>query len=222
MEFRVDGRPLEFEPDALIIAGYTGRDRSAVDVHIAELAEAGIAPPLAIPAFFSVGPDSLVVSDHIQVLHQETSGEVEVVLVVDGEDCYVGIGSDHTDRRAERLDIGVSKQLCKKPLGRELWPLSMVEGRWEDLSLASHITVNGSRDRYQEGFASANIPPEELLGMTPFRIRPERFVLFTGTIPVVGGIRHADHFEGSISDARSAKSLELSYGIQVQELLANG
>ena len=222
MEFLVGNRSFEFVPDALVIAGYTGRDRNTVDAHIAELAEEGIAPPSSVPAFFSASPDALLVGDQIEVLHSETSGEVEVVLVVDGGDAYVGVGSDHTDRRAERLDIGVSKQLCKKPLGRELWPLSTVEGRWEDLSLVSDITVGGSKDRYQQGSASANLSPEALLEMIPFRIRPARFVLFTGTIPVVGGIRHADCFEASIKDAGLGKSLDLSYAIRVQNALTNG
>jgi hypothetical protein len=121
---------------------------------------------------------------------------------MDGRDAYVGVGSDHTDRRAERLDIGLSKQLCRKPIGHELWPLSSVGGMWDDLSLVSDIEVGGLDHRYQEGPASANLSPEELLEMIPFQVQPERFVLFTGTIPVVGGIRHADRFEVVIEPKR--------------------
>ena len=222
MKFLVGDRSLEFVPDAVVIAGYTGRDRSTVDAHIAELAEEGIVPPSSVPAFFNVSPEALIVGDQIDVLHSETSGEVEVVLVVDGGDAYVGVGSDHTDRRAERLDIGVSKQLCRKPLGPELWPMSLVEGRWDDLSLVSNITVGGSEHCYQQGSASANLSPEELREMIPFQVQPERFVLFTGTIPVINGIRHADRFEASITDVRGGRSLDLSYGIRIQDAFANG
>ena len=222
MKFLIGDSPFDFVPDAVVIAGYTGRDRSTVDAHIAELAEEGIAPPSSVPAFFNISPEALIVGDQIDVLHSGTSGEVEVVLLVDGSDAYVGVGSDHTDRRAERLDIGLSKQLCRKPIGHELWPLSSVGGRWSDLSLVSEITVGGLEHRYQEGPASANLSPEELLEMIPFQVQPERFVLFTGTIPVVGGIRHADRFEASITDARTGRSLDLSYGIRIQDAFDNG
>ncbi len=222
MEFTVEGEPLRFAAEAVIVAGYTGRERATVESHISELAEQGIAPPSSIPAFFSMPTNSAAIVDEVEVFHKETSGEVEVVLVVDGSDIYLGIGSDHTDRRAERLDIGLSKQVCRKPLGPDLWPLDTVRDRWDTLVLSSEITTEGNTCQYQSGVAGANLSPQELLKMIPFRQRPERFVVFTGTIPVIGGIRHADRFEATISDSLMGDSLTLGYEIRVCDSLANG
>ena len=222
MKFEIEGRAREISLEAAVIAGYTGRDRKAVDAHIDELAEQGIAPPATVPAFFSISPDTLTFAEHIEVLHMETSGEVEILIVVDNGETFVGIASDHTDRRTERLDIGVSKQLCRKPIGHELWPLETVQDRWDELHLASDISISGVRSRYQEGLAATNISPMELLEMVPFELRPKRYVLFTGTIPVMGGIRHADRFDGSVTDLAQGRSLRLSYEVLVQNWLDEG
>jgi len=49
LEFQVVGTNETFAlvPRAVVIAGYTGKDRAAVDRHIQELAEAGLPPGLA-------------------------------------------------------------------------------------------------------------------------------------------------------------------------------
>jgi len=41
MEFLVEGAPRRIEITTLIIAGWTGRDKTAVEHHIAELAAIG-------------------------------------------------------------------------------------------------------------------------------------------------------------------------------------
>ena len=38
--------------DTLVIAGWTGRDRAAVDHHVRELAAIGVKPPATIPCVF--------------------------------------------------------------------------------------------------------------------------------------------------------------------------
>ena len=43
-----DGATLAVEIHELIVAGWAGRDRAAVDHHIAELAELGVAPPSSV------------------------------------------------------------------------------------------------------------------------------------------------------------------------------
>jgi len=43
------------------------------------------------------------------------------VLVAESDTMYVGVGSDHTDRKVEAYGVTVSKQMCPKPIGRELW-----------------------------------------------------------------------------------------------------
>ena len=64
------------------------------------LAAKGIPGPKSIPVLFPVVCHALTTDSVIEVYGSETSGEVEYVLCVVSEDeVYVGLGSDHTDRR---------------------------------------------------------------------------------------------------------------------------
>src|SRR4051794_12691923 len=63
--------------DNLVIAGWTGRDRKAIDHHIEELAALGIAGPTAIPCFYRAAVDNLTTATDLQFLGQDSSGEVE-------------------------------------------------------------------------------------------------------------------------------------------------
>ncbi len=44
---------LPFEAERLVIAGWAGRDETAVRRHIEELAELGVPPPSRTPLFYS-------------------------------------------------------------------------------------------------------------------------------------------------------------------------
>src|SRR5687768_15705876 len=105
----------------LIIAGWTGRDRAAVDRHIRELAELGVRPPARTPIFYRVAASLLTTSAAVDVIGRESTGEVECVLLNHGGEWWVGVGSDHTDRKAETVGVTLSKQLCPKPLAASLW-----------------------------------------------------------------------------------------------------
>ena len=59
---------------------------------------------------------------------------------------WVGLGSDHTDRKAETIGIALSKQLCAKVLGRTLWRLEEIADRWDRLMLRSFATPRARRD----------------------------------------------------------------------------
>lgn len=54
MLFETPSGPLETQITQGIVAGWTGRDRAAVDHHIAELADLGVAPPSEVPLFYRV------------------------------------------------------------------------------------------------------------------------------------------------------------------------
>jgi hypothetical protein len=61
----------------LIVAGWTGRDRAAVDRHIKELAELGVKPPARTPIFYRVATSLLTTSDAVDVNCRDSTGEVE-------------------------------------------------------------------------------------------------------------------------------------------------
>ena len=64
--------------EQLVIAGWTGRDETALRKHIKELKEIGVKPPKTTPIFYRVAANLMVFSDVIQVSGPDTSGEIEI------------------------------------------------------------------------------------------------------------------------------------------------
>ena len=117
----IDGTEREFAPEALVVIGYAGRDRAAVEHHIDELAELGVPRPASIPLFMVFPPWLMSQEPSITVAGSHTSGEAEIVMVVDGDEAFITIGSDHTDRVLEAVDIVASKGVCPKPVATAAW-----------------------------------------------------------------------------------------------------
>src|SRR5215813_3656738 len=163
MDFHVGGAPRRIEISQLVIAGWTGRDRASVEKHIAELEAIGVKRPRAVPVFYRVAAHLLTTARETEVVGGHSSGEVEFVLVSAPDGLFVGVGSDHTDRKVEAYGVTVSKQMCPKPIGRELWPFAELDAHWDRLVLRSHVTRGGRRVLYQEGEASNMRPPRDLL-----------------------------------------------------------
>src|SRR4051812_42966339 len=155
LSFYLHGRhgkqPIEVEPAALIVAGWTGRDEAALRHHIEELAAIGVPRPSSVPVFYRNSVLNLTQAPVLEVLGPDTSGEAEPAVVALGDRLCLTVGSDHTDRKVETLGIALSKQLCAKPLGRELWLLDEVAGHWDQLKLRSYATIDGARVLYQDG-----------------------------------------------------------------------
>jgi hypothetical protein len=75
----------------------------------------------------------------MKVLGEHTSGEAEAVLLVAGNDIWVAVGSDHTDRELDKVNIVASKQVCPKPVSAEVWRYADARERWDSLALRSWI-----------------------------------------------------------------------------------
>ena len=197
MRLEIEGRERVFEPAVLVVIGYAGRDRAAVEAHIDELAELGVPRPASIPLYMTFPPWLISQEPSITVAGLHTSGEAELVVVVDGGDMFVTLGSDHTDRVLEAVDIVASKGICPKPVANTAWAASSIGDRWDDLTLRS--SIDGGV-RYQDGPVAANLPPLELVEAIPWSQEPPRcFVAFTGTVPVIGGIRPSASFHGELA-----------------------
>ncbi|MFI1379876.1 DUF2848 family protein [Embleya sp. NPDC020886] len=140
---------LEISQPRLIVAGYTAGDEAAATRHIEELAAIGIPAPATVPAFQDLDPALLTAAETIEVNGAGTSGEVEPVIIRHDGRFFLAVGSDHTDREVERVDIAAAKAACPKPVGAavvELGPdLAGVD--WE--SLVARSWVDGRL--YQEG-----------------------------------------------------------------------
>ncbi len=213
MEFLVEGAPRRIEITTLIVAGWTGRDKAAVEHHIAELAAIGVKRPRIVPCFYRVGANLLTTTGAVEVVGEDSSGEVEFVLVSAPEGLYVGVGSDHTDRKVEAYGVTVSKQMCPKPIGRELWRFTEVEKHWDRLVLRSHVTRQGRRRLYQEGAVSGMLAPRDLLARladSGARLSPGT-AMFCGTLAVQGEIGGGERFEIELHDPLNKRSLRHGY-----------
>ena len=218
MRLEIEGAERAFAPAALVVVGYAGRDRAAVEHHIDELAELGVPRPASVPLFIVFPPGLVSQEPSIAVTGSNTSGEAEIVVVVDGGEAFVTLGSDHTDRTLEAVDIVASKGVCPKPVARSGWSAVEVGDRWDDLVLRSRIDGDVP---YQDGSAAANLHPLELVAAIPWAGRPpDCFVAFTGTVPVIGGIRPSTGFRAEL-DGPGLSPIELSYRVEAVPGLAN-
>lgn len=218
--FQVGGAERALRIERLIIAGWTGRDRAAVDHHIAELAAIGVKPPRAVPCFYRVGASLLTTATSIDVAGTDSSGEVEFVLVATPEGLCVGVGSDHTDRKVEAYGVTVSKQMCPKPVGPELWRLADVEDHWDRLELRSHVVRSGRRSLYQEGAVSKMLKPADLIARMPESpgALPSGTAMFCGTLAVQGEIGGGERFEIELADPVKRRRLRHAYDVRCLEI----
>ncbi len=171
--------------------------------------------PSRTPVFYRASASLLTLSDAIEVLGDDTSGEVEVVVVKRADGLWVGVGSDHTDRALERTSVAHSKQVCPKIVSSELWRADEVSPHWDQLVLRSWAHRGGERKLYQDGTAAAMRPPEELIA--GFEADGGRFevgtAMFCGTLSAIGGIAPADAFEIELRDDVLGRVLHHQYRI---------
>ena len=208
--------PLTMSIDQTVIAGWTGRDQVARDKHIAELEAIGIARPATTPIYYRCSSRRLTTSDVIEVCGGDSSGEVEFVLIGWQGRIFVGLGSDHTDRKVEAYSVTVSKQMCDKPMSPVLWELEEVIGHWDQMILRSWAWFDGQRTLYQEGTLDAMLPVKELIdrgfGKSGF---PDGCAMFGGTFAAKGGIRPSVRFEYELEDPVLKRKLTHAYDVIV-------
>lgn len=199
----------------LVIAGWTGRDREALERHIGELEALGVKRPSTTPIFYRVSVNRATLATRIEVTSGETSGEVEFVLLAAGGKLRVGVGSDHTDRAAETYDVTASKQMCEKPIAPVFWDYAEVAPHWGELRLRSYIEEGGERVLYQEGSVLAMLDPLALVDLYAGEGGlPEGCMMFCGTLPAQGGVRYSDAFEFEIEDPVLGRRISHGYGVE--------
>lgn len=218
MPFDLDGAACPVDVRYLVVAGWAGRDRGAVDHHIAELAELGVPAPSEVPLYYRVGADRLTVAPAIQVVGAGTSGEAEAVVISGTDDIYVGVGSDHTDRDAEAHSVALAKQACPKPMSAQVWRLGDVEAHWDELKLRAHAWIDGERVLYQDGGLAEILPIRDLID--GFGGLSAGTAMFCGTIPTLHGLKPAARFEVSLEDPVRGRTLSYAYDIEALPAMA--
>lgn len=202
--------------DTLVIAGWAGRDTAAIEHHIEELAALGVPRPSTTPLYYRVAAQTLTQAHRLTVLGPDSSGEVEPIVVATADGLWIGVGSDHTDRKAETMGIALSKQLCGKPISSSLWSYADVEGHWDELILRAWAVIDGERVLYQESSVATLRTPRDLIARyTGQETLPPSTLMFCGTPSAIGGIRPAARFEMELHDPVLKRSLTHHYDIEV-------
>jgi hypothetical protein len=200
--------------DTLVIAGWTGRSRDAVDAHIRELEAIGVPPPRSVPLFYRVAASNLTSAPRVEVVGRASSGEVEFVLVQARDGLWIGVGSDHTDRELEKRSVASSKQVCAKPVGTSFWRYEEVARHWDSLELRSHVVRNGERRVYQHGSVGAIRAPQDLIERyCGSATLPVGTAMYCGTLPVHGTVEFADHYELELIDPVLGRTLRHVYEV---------
>jgi hypothetical protein len=211
-----DGRstPVDVAFDEVILVGYSGRDRAAVEAHIRELEHLGVARPPRVPALYTVPAGLVTVADKLVVATSETSGEAEFVLLPSPDGWLVGVGSDHTDRAHEVIDVAESKAMCGKVVSREVWRLRVLEQHWDELELRAWSTDGQGRRIYQEGRLQTLLTPSQLLEEVQHAgLTTARSLVFSGTLPTIGGLACGNYFEVELYDPVLDRRLRCAYTI---------
>ena len=216
VETKTGSYALDVQVEDLVIGGWAGRDKAAMEHHMVELEALGVKRPASTPVYYRVAASRLTTAPTIEDVGASGSGEVEAVLFSANGRTYVGVGSDHTDREVETYGISVSKQCCDKPVAKTVWPFDEVAPHWDSLILRSFATIAGERVLYQEGPISGLLAPADLIaGLAADRRLPECTALFGGTMPAIGGIRHAGRFEGELEDPVLRRTIRFGYDVKV-------
>jgi hypothetical protein len=197
----------------LVIAGWTGCDKVALENHIIELERLGVKRPASTPIFYRVAATRVTTGDRIEVSGDASSGEVEFIILKSEGRLWIGVGSDHTDRQVETYNVTVSKQMCEKPIAGEFWAYEDLAAHWDKLMLRSYIQEQGKRVLYQEGSVAAMLPPESLLALWNGGVLEEGTLMFCGTLAAKGGIRPAPQFGFELEDPVLGRKLNAGYSV---------
>lgn len=201
----------------LLNVGYAGRNRDAVKKHIDELAEMGVAAPRQIPTVYPVPAYLATNTDLIQVQHEETSGEIEYVLVVQDGNVYVTVGSDHSDRKLEIHGVAWAKQACPNIMASEVWEYGSVIDHWDELVLRCWAKRRSIWELYQEGTLAQLIRPEVLMDLAGSVLGGIRngLCLFSGTIPAVDKMFYGGGYRIQMEDPVLQRTITHQYAVEV-------
>lgn len=214
--------PVRVEVTEVLLAGYTGRDRAKVLEHIHELELLGVKPPDRVPAVYVVEPSLLRpgTDGSVPVSGPETSGEVEIYLANTLHGWVVGVGSDHTDRREETVDIPRSKGMCPKAISPNVWLYADLEDHWDQLQLRSWVWHDGARRLYQDGTLASFLRIPDLWEELRQAGHPDLAgrVVFGGTLPLQEGFVYGQRFETELFDPVLRRRLQCGYDVVVPQV----
>ncbi|TFG93657.1 MAG: DUF2848 domain-containing protein [Candidatus Atribacteria bacterium] len=200
----------------MLNAGYAGRTQEKVLEHIEELEKLGVSGPTEIPILFPITFNQATQEQQIDVQGEQTSGEIEFVLLLHAGEWFVTVGSDHTDRELEQFSVEKSKQACPNVLASCLWPVTEVIEHWDQIHLRAWVTKDGTRVIYQDDTLAALLPYSVLLDFVRSKVAHnlDGIPIFSGTIATLKGLIFADFFEMEMLDPVLKRSIRHQYSIR--------
>ncbi|SES06644.1 DUF2848 family protein [Salisediminibacterium halotolerans] len=219
--FSEEGTERTFSISAVTCIGYSGRNQDKVQEHIDELAEIGVPRPMIVPTLFPQRLSTVNTRGDIEVLGTQTSGEIEPVLIFgeSEDDLFISVGSDHTDRDLETVDIAKSKQVCDKPLSKNIWPVKDIADHWDQIELKTELLINGEWKTYQNHDLSAILPVEEIISHLKKHDMPtHNAVYYIGTVPLLLDFTFAERYVMTLHDPVLSRSLMLTYNVRQIDL----
>lgn len=197
--------------------GYTGRNKEMTLKHVEELAELGIPEPDEIPSLYPMRKSSITQESSIDVIGSESTGEAEIVLIFgeNEKEIYVTVGSDHTDRSLEAVDINKSKQVCDKPFAKKAWNLEEVSEYWDSLELVSFVKTGVEWELYQKQTLRSIIPLEEILNfLEKKKVELKNTIIFSGTVPLIDGFKYGNHYLMELIDPVKQDKISFEYEVK--------
>lgn len=194
--------------------GSATRDPDTAVAHQEEVAKSGIHIAFDIPAprIYPIARHALTTDEQVLVQSEKTSGEVEIVIHI-ADQIYIGVGSDHTDRRLETVSIMGSKQSCPNHVCPVFWPYEEIREAWDSYLLKSWVDSR----LYQEVGVNAFLRPEHVLEILRERVNnvPERdLMIFCGTIASVDkALGFGREWRYSLSNSEQGRMLGAGYEV---------
>lgn len=210
-----DGERLEVAVNQLFNGGYAGRNQEAVQAHIDELAELGVPAPTITPAMYPVSPYLAQQCDEVAVQHERTSGEAEWALIATGEDYYLTVACDHTDRALETQGVVWSKNASPDVLGAQAWALSEIEDHLDEITLKAWVTNEGHREQIQDATLGELLTPRHwITDLEERKLLADGTIVLSGTPSMTPGVdQFADRWEVEMSDPRLDRTIRIEYDV---------
>lgn len=208
---------VDMEYERLFAIGYAGRNLDKTMEHIKELEEQlGVPAPKKIPTIFQCGNYTLTQEKELHFVGEKTCGEVEYIMIIKDGKLYIGLGSDHTDRELESTSVPKAKQICAKPIGKEIWDYEELKDHWDSIRLNSYQTVEGREVVYQKGSLADILPPEVIKKELDERVgNIDNVIIYSGTVPVADGFRYGTNFRCEMEDETLGRTLSMNYDVKV-------
>ncbi|WP_203287775.1 DUF2848 family protein [Metabacillus sp. cB07] len=219
MELRCEGETIHFQPEHLVVMGFTSRDTRVLKKLFNAMEKIGGQIPETTPVVFPLSADLLTTKEEISVVGSDTNGEVEYLIILSKGEIYIGVGSDHADKQIESQNIHKSKQLCAKHMSEEVWKWSAVKDHWDEIVLESRYIVNGKEELYQRNIAEVMLRPEDIIQSVEsdydHSLLNLECVIFSGSVPTIDGFKYGEHFKYSLHDPVNKEKISSEYSVKI-------